>query len=449
MNARRLLPRVDVVLAATAVAVVMNLWRVPELIPQLAVLRPTVLTLLVALGLYVLDRHPARQLGTLRTPITVPLVLFLALVVATLPFSLDPGFSTSYLFVELIPRVLLTVLIVAAVRNRNDLELLLLAVLVGGALYTLYALVRIPLGPEGKWTALVDYDNNDFALIAISVLPLGVYFLRRDAGRLRRIIALLSLLVLLAGIVRSGSRGGMIGLMAVAAYLALRYRAVPARVRVAATVIGGLALVGVAGAELTATIDTVMHPQDDYNWAGGDYYGRIQLWKRGLQYMHERPLTGVGLSAFPIAEGELSEVARARMAHGLDVKQLVAHNMYVQVGAELGLVSLGIFVFLLWRTYRGLHEVRELCWNDDGGGMPPEQVLARVLTAALLGFCVSAIFIAAAYFTYLFVLFGFAGALMKLAPSWAASRDLVEYDREIEYGATLAIESGTMRSEVG
>ena len=446
MNARRWLPRTDIVLAATAVAIVMNLWRVPELIPPLAALRPTVLTLILAMVLYLLDRHPGRQLGTLRTPITVPMMLFLALIVATIPFSLDPGFSTSYLFVELIPRVLLTVLIIAVVRDRNDLELLLLAVLVGGALYTVYALVRIPLGPEGKWTALVDYDNNDFALIAISVLPLAVYFLRRDAGRVRRIAALLSLLVLLAGIVRSGSRGGFIGLVAVVAYLALRYRAVPARVRLAATIIGGLALVGVAGAELTATVDTVLHPQDDYNWTGGDYYGRIQLWKRGIQYMHERPLTGVGLSAFPIAEGELSDVARERMAHGLDVKQLVAHNMYVQVGAELGLISLAIFVFLLWRTYRGLHGVRQLCQTDGAGRVPPEHALARVLTAALLGFCVSAIFIAAAYFTFLFVLFGFAGALMKLAPAWAPAGDLVEPDPAIGYAESWAIDTRTIQS---
>jgi hypothetical protein len=69
-----------------------------------------------------------------------------------------------------------------------------------------------------------------------------------------------------------------------------------------------------------------------------------------------------------------------------------------------------------------------------------------VLTAALLGFCVSAIFIAAAYFTYLFVLFGFAGALMKLAPAWAPTSDAVGDDPAIGYAESWAVETAPMQS---
>jgi hypothetical protein len=148
------------------------------------------------------------------------------------------------------------------------------------------------------------------------------------------------------------------------------------------------------------------------------------LWKRGVGYMRDRPLTGVGLAAFPVAEGVLSEVARERMAHGQEVKTLVAHNMYIQVGAELGLIAAGVFLFLLFRVYHTAVKVaRAYEPRDDAGrrglfGAAPETTLPRLLAAAVVGYCFSAVFIAAAYMAYLPVLIGLAGAMARVVPAW-------------------------------
>jgi hypothetical protein len=125
-----------------------------------------------------------------------------------------------------------------------------------------------------------------------------------------------------------------------------------------------------------------------------------------------------------VAEGELSEVARQRMAHGQEVKTLVAHNMYIQIGAELGLVALAAFLFVLWRTYHTFAAIAtayEPAGNTPTAPLlhaPPETTLPRLLAASFVGFCFSALFIASAYMAYLPLLIGFAGAASRVVPAW-------------------------------
>ena len=295
----------------------------------------------------------------------------------------------------------------------------------------------MPLDPSGRWARIAFYDGNDYALVAVSTLPMALFLAqsgRRVWWRLGGVGAAALLLVCIA---RAGSRGGLLGLAAVTTYLAFRHRSVSRWARVAVVLVVASAIAIVGRAQIGTTVDTLRHPTADYNWAGNDYDGRIELWKRGLGYLRDRPLTGVGLAAFPVAEGELSEVARARMAHGQDVKPLVAHNMYIQVAAELGAVAAAVFLFLLWRTYRTFVAVAAAFEPADGAtprgvfgaAVPPESTLPRLLAASFIGYCCSGLFIAAAYMAYLPMLIGFAGALARVVPAWVTESPAVRTSR--------------------
>jgi O-antigen ligase len=418
---------VDAVLVALGAAILTNVWRVQDILPQLGVFRPAILSIVAAAFFLLIDRSPERRERRFSTPVTIPLLVYLALTVALIPASLDPQLSASFLVKETLATGALALMIAAGVRNGRDLEWLVLVHVLGATFYCLYALLRVPLGPEGHWINIIYYDNNDFALVAVSTIPLALFLLQSGRKLWWRAAGLLATALLFLCVVRTGSRGGLLGLIALLGYLALRHRTVTARGRMGVVVAAGLVIALFGRNQIAATVTTLRNPKADYNWAGNDYNGRIELWKRGIGYMRDRPLTGVGLAAFPVAEGQLSEVARERMAHGQDVKTLVAHNMYIQVGAELGLIALAVFLFVLYRVYRTAvlvaraYEPRDELQRSGLLSAPPETTLPRLLAASVVGFCFSAVFIAAAYMAYLPLLVGFAGAIARVTPAWVTA----------------------------
>jgi O-antigen ligase len=417
----------DAVLAALAAAILTNVWRVQDIVPQLGVLRPAILSIVAAAFFLVLDRSPERRIRRFATPVTIPLLAFVAAIVVLIPASLDPQLSSTFLIKETIPTVALALMIMSGVRNGRDLEWLVLSHVLGASFYCVYALLRVPLGPEGHWINIIYYDNNDFALVAVATIPFALFLAQSGRYRWWRAVGFVATALLFLCVVRTGSRGGLLGLTAVLAYLAARHRSVAGRSRLAIVVMAALAIAVFGRNQIAATVTTLRNPKADYNWAGNDYNGRIELWKRGIGYMRDRPLTGVGLAAFPVAEGELSEVARERMAHGQEVKTLVAHNMYIQVGAELGLIVAGVFLFLIYRVYRTSVKIARAYEPQEGsraGGLfeaGPETTLPRLLAASVVGYCFSAVFIAAAYMAYLPVLIGLAGAMARVVPAWITS----------------------------
>jgi hypothetical protein len=90
---------------------------------------------------------------------------------------------------------------------------------------------------------------------------------------------------------------------------------------------------------------------------------------------------------------------------GRRVQTLVAHNTYLHVAAELGLVGLVLFVALLVRAAQTLVTVRRSVGGDTRLG-----AFAHVLLASLIGYAVCGFFQSAAYFPFFFLLLGLAAA---------------------------------------
>src|ERR1043165_5782211 len=95
----------------------------------------------------------------------------------------------------------------------------------------------------------------------------------------------------------------------------------------------------------------IIPPHEEYHLTAEE--GRIQVWERGLGYMTSYPVFGVGVRNFPVAEGTISPQAR-RQERGLPVRWGAAHNTYIQIGAELGIPGLLLFLGLLWSTFAAL-----------------------------------------------------------------------------------------------
>jgi len=253
-------------------------------------------------------------------------------------------------------------------------------------------------------------DGNDFSLSICIVAPMAIELALASKSRIVRLFWWGALLVLCLAVVASQSRGGTLGLAAVAGYLWLRSP------RKALTMI--LALVGVvailayAPDQYFERMRTISHYEAD-----GSAMGRITAWKAAIQMCIDHPLWGVGAGMFPVSFGTIYRPAE-------HMPWLTAHSMYFLLLGELGipgvLVLLGLILGNL-RANRRVMRARDAVAEDKRLGLFPQgpNRMLYLLSASMVGFAVCGAFLSVAYYPHLFVL----TALMVSARAVAA-RDL-------------------------
>jgi len=298
-------------------------------------------------------------------------------------------------------------------RGDRDVERVILVYFGVTVVYTAMVLSQFQLGADSwRLGRLYYYDSNDLATLIATAMPLGLYFVLARRHPVVRGLAAVGLAVLVVGLVRSGSRGGFVALLAVAAFVLVGFTTIPARARL----VGLVVILGVAGTSASdrywSQMQTILHPHQDYN--STSEAGRLKIWERGLGYMVERPVFGVGMLNFAVAEGTISPLAKLQ-ERGIGVVWLAAHNSFIQVGTELGVPGLLLLVGVIATAFRSLRRVvRHPPRASPSGGDVAR--LAQSLMAALVAFTVGAFFLSLAYSDMLYTLAALAIALTKGVP---------------------------------
>jgi len=316
--------------------------------------------------------------------------------------------------------VVMYLVLAAALRGFLDVERVAFVYLLSAGIYAAVILARFQVGAE-QWRlgSLYYYDANEFATLAVMSVPLGVYFMVRPRPLWRRLVSGTAVALLAVGFVWAGSRGGFLALLAVAVFLLVRYRGIHVRWRALTTALLALVFAATTTDTYWEKMSTILQPKDDYNVTGEQ--GRVKVWKRGLGYMLQHPVLGVGANNFATAEGTISPLARNATA-GRGVKWSVAHNSFLQIGAELGVPGLIFFVVMMGSAFGALRAVQRtrLRWAP-GERSPPTVQLAQALTAALVGYLVGGFFLSLAYRDLLYTLLALVVALRKSVALAAAS----------------------------
>jgi O-antigen ligase len=274
-------------------------------------------------------------------------------------------------------------------------------------------LSRFTLGSGENWRLgdLYTYDANDLATLITTAMPLGLYFILGQRRLIERLAALAGLAILAVGLIRTGSRGGFLSFLAVTAFVLVFVTTIPLRSRMAALVIIGVIVAGTASDKYWNQMETIVNYKQDYNMTSD--VGRVKIWKRGIGYMLERPLFGVGMRNFQVAEGTISPRAKLRQ-RGIGVWWGAAHNTYVQAGAEMGVPGLLLLLALLWTAFRALRRTARRALRLNPGGNAVSR-LAQSLMAAVIGFAVGAFFLSLAYSDMLYTLLALTVGLAKVA----------------------------------
>jgi O-antigen ligase len=102
----------------------------------------------------------------------------------------------------------------------------------------------------------------------------------------------------------------------------------------------------------------------------------------------------------------------------MGVKWGVAHNTYIQIGAELGVPGILFFLLFIYATLRRLLPI--VYGNGDSARSPPGQ--AQTLLASMAGFLIGAMFLSLAYYPMFYILAAIAMGMTKGGGAETAQR---------------------------
>lgn len=343
-------------------------------------------------------------------------IVFFGLACASAVFGLSLGGSANYILRVYGRNLLFFFLLVIAIRNVRDLALLMWSFVASvGVLVVLAQTVldleytREGLGRLGGGQG--HFDANDLGMILVMALPLALLFFF-SGKRLTRMLSLGALIGIPVTIALTGSRGAMLGLgvVGIAMLVTLRRISVVKRASILAVVAAGLFFAAPDG--YWKQMQTLLNLKEDYNFSVD--YGRRGVAMRGFGYMVRRPLFGLGVANFARAEGTISPIANARLSEGLSVEWIAPHNTYVNVGAEMGIPALIIWVSLLLGGTVGLWRLRRRLpssWEHESAERKFLSDACLYLPISFLGFAITSAFLSHAYTIVPYVLFAYLGGL--------------------------------------
>lgn len=314
--------------------------------------------------------------------------------VRALRFFSDLTFVIDWINTNTIPFILFLGFLVSFGRQKIILLISLLACIV----MTQHAYVQVnnPFG-EG-WAETVIYRNdganqmaqaryigifndpNDMGMFLVMNIPIAVFFLVSAKGWLMKGVYLLTTIFLVFGIYWTGSRGSLLGLLAVLfAFFYLRFG------KIKSILLAGISLPVILvamGSFRTISKDDESSMQ------------RLTAWYEGIQMLLHRPLFGFGKERF------------------LEYHSKLAHNSFVTVMSELGIIGYTLwmsFVLLIFLMLLRIIKLKSDPVSSDIS-IKQEVTLAVFILVSIIGYCSTAFFISRSYIMFFYIFAAMAAA---------------------------------------
>ena len=209
-------------------------------------------------------------------------------------------------------------------------------------------------------------NANAYAGVLMATLPMATLFYRRAKSRNERLVYLAVIGAMLAALISTGSRSGLIVGGVVGAYIFTTMPGIPRRRRIWVMLVGGLAMI------VAVFVAAALNPER-YSFAaffGDGGGGRLDLWNAALQMFNQHPVQGAGLGAFrlqifdalsKVSGGSLNVTKDAARA---DASSLEVHNMYFTLLLDLGVIGLALYLLSYFTVAKNLWDLRKTQWKD-------------------------------------------------------------------------------------
>jgi O-antigen ligase len=388
------------------------MMRPQDQIPGLDALHIANICALVGVGPMLFQRLARRKPVFRITAEIVGLFALGAAMLATVPFSIWPGgalaTATDSYFKALVVFILMMNTLTTPARLSQITWLILLCLGYVATRGVVDYGRGVNLIENGRLNGAVNgiFGNpNDLALTMVTFLPPAIVIaLSRHNSIEKRLTATVIAALMLATIVLTKSRGGMLGLVAALIVLVL----IGARVRrgFPAMLVAALLLASpfAPSSYWTRMASTFDEQQDAREFTGSREARRIDM-QEGIKVFLERPFTGVGVGQFQ----NYDFPGRRERWHE-------THNSLIQVASETGVFGLVAFSFLIIRCAMAAVTTRRMLWTARSSWAAVDLVLpltdrgalyahTTAMTAGLAGWFVGAMFASVAYgWTFYYVL---------------------------------------------
>jgi O-antigen ligase len=344
---------------------------------------------------------------------TYLLLAFLGWASASLLWAEDSAIAvdtvTRYAF-----NIILFLIVYTAVRNRSAAVWLMASFLLGALISAAYGIMS-PVSPSSmddvSRLSGAGVESNELAALLVAALVLATAFAAgwRESPAIR-VFAGMTIVFCLAGVILSFSRGGLVALgVALLATVVLggRWRPYAALLLVAIVTCAAGYVLYVATPEERARVTTV---------EGGT--GRSDIWEVGRRMFEANPVTGIGAGNFPVSSIHylLAPGALQRDEFIVDEPK-VAHNIYLEVAAELGIVGFLLFMSILgFSLVSSMRAARAFMRQGD----ERMELISRAVTVAVIALLAADFFVSDQFSKQLWLLLALGPALLRIAQTSTA-----------------------------
>lgn len=390
----------------TALALFAYVSRIAEIFPILATFRINFVLLVLALVTFMLSGSYRRIWWKGNHGLQLMMAL-LFLAICLLPFSIWKGGSIVALRdVMMINFFLFVFCQVAAMEKKGLIGIIQTLAIV--CFFLLFGMYYNPvIVEEVRVATTATYDPNDIAMILVCFLPFVVYlFVSIDSSR--KLILIVLVIFIILGVIKTGSRGGLLALLVAIIQIVFSAKLQIGRSsKLLVTIIITASLFSSYSHNVLGRWQKVI-TGEDYNISNvnSPTGGRIALWKSGVKLFQKNFITGVGIGNITVALGK---------EYG-DKNWKTIHNSYLQIGLELGVAGLGIYLLLLryiWKGY-SLAIVDMICNQEKVQRNIDLISLAAALRIALVAYMVAAFFLSQAYSVIIPIFLALSGVLRKI-----------------------------------
>ncbi len=337
------------------------------------------------IGLFTMPPSQKNQ-GIFRYTEVKLVTLILAIMIALVPFALIKSYSFAFLKDEYSKTFILFIVSAILIRTIEDVKSISWILLLSMFSLSIQAF-RARGNMSGRISFGTMYDANDLAMIIVTILPIALMYYFYSSG-IRRLLGIGASILGVFSIVLTQSRGGFLGLALITILIFFnrsRFK------------IKYLIILLLLGAMLVAFAPTSYW--DRMNTMGGDDAGsgRILIWKRSIQLVRDNPL-GYGLNNFSSAYGQYVDLIDEHTEWASQAWK-TAHNSFILIVVELGVLGLMTFIFLIYRTYNNFRKIKKM--------FPPDTDIYRYadfFRISLFGFLVCSFFLSQAYSTILLLI---------------------------------------------
>jgi O-antigen ligase len=268
-------------------------------------------------------------------------------------------------------------------------------------------------------------NPNDLATAFDLLLPLALALALTSRG-LKRIIYLIASAIITFGVIITFSRGGFLGLVAMGGVLLWKIGRRNRLATVLVTLLAAGVFISVLPSGYSDRILTIFQTDKDTTNSAQE---RTELLKRAFEVAGNNLVIGVGIGNYPF----------------YSLRQRMAHNSYLEIWAELGLLGLIAYLTMLFAPMRSLRRIARDVARKDAPADREIYLLTAGVQAAMVAYLVCSFFGSVQYQWFVYYIIAYAVALRRLH---AAEGATIEDCVPVESSAAGYLWAGRDRGEL-